>query len=165
MGLKNSERLKNAEKAAEFREKLLADQGGKDPILGIDITNPVLDHQHFPPYNCRQVLQSEVNAFEGKIYNAYRRYLKHLSNQPLPEVLRALATYLEGDYSEKPKHHTAIQDELRPFKRANAETQIRILNELSIEPAKNTSKRVRQMRAAILAGQITFEELVIKARK
>lgn len=144
-------RLKNSKEAKKHREATLESQGGLDPILRIQITRAVLDHMHFYPYKCRAALQSEVNAFEGKVYNAYKRYLTHLTNKPLPEILRALAEYLEKDFGASPIHHTAIRDEIRPFKRLSIEEQIKTLRELNIVPADTRAKRVKQYRAYILS--------------
>lgn len=148
-------RLKNVKDAKKFREELLLQQNNIDPILNILITRPVLDHQHFPSYNCRGVLQNEVNAFEGKVFNAYRRYLKHLTNTPLVDILKSLILYLEKDNTTMPVHYTAIKDELKPFKKLNAQKQINTLKGLNIAPAGSAKKRLKQMRKVILEGKQT----------
>ena len=158
------DRLKNAEDIKEYRNELLKEQMNTDPILEIQITDPVLDHQHFPPYKCRRVLQREVNAFEGKVYNAYRRYIKHLSNHSLPDVLRMLALYLEGA-GLGPKHSTAINAELRVFKRVPSDKQIKILKSLKIQPEPNAKKRIKQMRKLLLEDVISYDELVQKCKE
>lgn len=159
-----TERLKDAKQAKEYREYLLEQQGNCDQIIVKPITNAVLDHQHFAPYRCRAVLQNECNAFEGKVYNAYRRYLKHLTKDSLSNILRNLAWYLEQDYSNSPKHHTAIKSELRGFKKASAGKQKEVLTKLNIEPKETAAKRFRQMRTAVLGGVISIEKLEILLR-
>lgn len=147
------QRLKDVKEAKKFREELLTQQKNIDPILNIPITRPVLDHQHFPNYNCRGVLQNEVNAFEGKVFNAYRRYLKHLTKAPLVDILKSLILYLEKDNTKMPIHYTAIKDELRPFKRLSAKEQINTLKGLNIAPACTAKKRLKQMQKVILEGK------------
>lgn len=156
-------RLKNAEDIKEYRNELLKEQS-IDPVLGIEITDPVLDHQHFPPFRCRGVLQREVNSFEGKVFNAYRRYIKHLSSTSLPDILRALAFYLDA-HKLGPKHSTAINAELRVFKRAPSEIQIKILKSLKVQPEPNARKRIKQMRKLLLQDVISYDELVQKCKE
>ncbi len=159
-------RLKNSKEAQKLRNELLKKQDNIDPIAFINVTDAVLDHQHYGPFKCRAVLQREVNSFEGKVYNAYRRYIKHLkSNLDLPGLLRSLASYLEQDYSNMPVHYTGIIDEVRVFKRINSEKQIKVLKELGIEPAQNAKKRIKQIRKALLENKITYEGLQRKVNE
>ena len=92
------------------REKLLEQQQGLDPILKRKIKpeEGVLDHDHRSQH-CRAVLHRQTNAFEGLVFNAYRRCLEwldrtvdpksHRQYEPiaLSSVLRNLADYLEGE--------------------------------------------------------------------
>ena len=61
----------------KLREELLEQQGEQDPITGLPITDPVLDHDH-DSGAVRCVLQREVNSFEGKVWNAYKRFIRPL---------------------------------------------------------------------------------------
>ena len=74
------DRLKNNKDAATFRNKQLKAQGYIDPITGekIDPKDAVLDHAHFGEQRCRGVLHRECNSWEGKVQNAFNRYMKHL---------------------------------------------------------------------------------------
>lgn len=139
-------RLKNAQEAATFRNVLLLQQNNLDPIIQKKITDPCLDHQHFGEQHCRAVLQREVNSFEGKVQNAFNRYMKHLTDDPLPDVLRRLADYLEQDYSQNPVHHTALTADVNKFKRLPAQEQKSTLEGLGIVPAINTVQRAKQYR-------------------
>ena len=104
-------RLKAGKELKEYREHEVQKYQGIDPILDIKISAPCLDHDHNSGH-IRMVLQREVNAFEGKVYNAYRRYIAHLgSGLSLPEVLRRLAAYHERDYSLNPLHPTHKTDD------------------------------------------------------
>jgi hypothetical protein len=104
-------KLKHSE-IPEVRNLLLEYQDGIDPITKLKITDPVLDHQHDGGF-VRATLQREVNAFEGKVFNAYKRYIKHL-DVSLEETLIGLMEYWQMDYSENPIHpaHKTETDKL-----------------------------------------------------
>lgn len=101
-----------------YREAALKKQKGIDPISGLPITDPVLDHDHKTGH-VRQVLQREVNAFEGKVINAFNRYFKHLGVSKEDAVIQ-LVEYWGQDYSENPIHPKHLTDKdklLRKYKR------------------------------------------------
>jgi hypothetical protein len=139
-------RLKNQKDANQYRTELLKVQNGIDPITNKVITDPCLDHQHFGNQQCRGVLQREVNSFEGKVQNAFNRYIKHLTADSVSIVLRRLADYLEQDYSQCPVHHTALSVEVARFKRMSAQQQKDVLMGFGIVPGINTSIRAKQFR-------------------
>lgn len=85
-----------------WREKQLEKQARIDPITGLFISNPCLDHRHSDGI-CRQVLERETNAFEGKVFNAWRRYLRH-KGVTLETALSGLLAYYRVDYSGNPLH-------------------------------------------------------------
>jgi hypothetical protein len=97
------------------RAKLLEEQGGMDPIAAIPITAPALDHDHSTGH-CRAVLQREINAFEGKVFNAYRRYVRHLGVS-LDAVLLGLVVYHSRDWSQEPMHPTFRTDDEKRIRR------------------------------------------------
>lgn len=148
------DRLKNNKDAAQYRTDLLKQQKGLDPITGNKIHDPVLDHAHFGEQRCRGVLQREVNSFEGKVANAFNRYMKHLTNKPLPEILRNLADYLEQDNDTKPIHHTALGIDVKKFSRKPADEQKQILLSFGVEPESNQKKRANQARKLIKTGKL-----------
>ena len=101
-----------------YREAALKKQKGIDPISGLPITDPVLDHDHKTGH-VRQVLQREVNAFEGKVINAFNRYFNHLGVSKEDAVIQ-LVEYWGQDYSENPIHPKHLTDKdklLRKYKR------------------------------------------------
>ena len=101
-----------------LREELLKAQGGQDPITGLQIKNPVLDHDHASGY-VRCVLQREVNSFEGKVWNAYKRFIRPLGAS-YEDVLIALIEYWNKDYSNNPihpKHKTDTDKVVREYRR------------------------------------------------
>lgn len=96
-------KLKQSQLAA-YRQAQLEKQNFTDPITGLRIVNPCLDHSHDTGV-CRMVLEREVNAFEGKVFNAWRRYLRHLG-VPIETALSGLLRYYATDFSCNPTHST-----------------------------------------------------------
>ncbi|HAO2061956.1 TPA: hypothetical protein IHJ80_004936 [Escherichia coli] len=156
-------RLKDSKDAANYRKELLKKQNGIDPIIKEPITKPVLDHYHYGNQHCRQVLQNEVNAWEGKVQNSFNRYMKHLTDKPLYEVLRNLADYLERNNSipddEQVIHHTALTVDVNKFKRLPATQQNAILEGLGVVPGSNTTARVKQARKLIKDGKLNMVDI------
>ncbi len=156
-------RLKNPNEAAAYRKELLKKQNGIDPIIGIKITKPVLDHYHGGNQHCRQVLQNEVNGWEGRVANSFKRCLGHLTDKPLHEVLRNLADYLEKNNNIPPEeqviHHTALTVDVNKFKRLPATQQNAILEGLGVVPGSNTTARVKQARKLIKDGKLNMFDI------
>lgn len=152
-------RIKDSKEAGVYRNELLKEQKGLDPILGIKVTDPVLDHNHEGEQHCRATLQREVNSFEGKVFNSYRRFLRHLSDKELPEILRALADYYERDFDDKAIHHTALTVDTNKFKKLPSAEQCRILTVLGCVPESNTLKRSKQARKLIKEGKLNMGSL------
>ncbi len=152
-------RLKDSKDAGTYRNSILKKQNYIDPITKSKISDAVLDHQHFGEQKCRQVLQRECNSFEGKVQNAFNRYMKHLTDKPLPEILRNLADYLEKDYSENPIHHTALSVDVNKFKALPADRQREILISFGVQPETNVKKRCNQARKLIKTGQLNMLDI------
>lgn len=97
----------------QYRKILLDKQHGKCGITGLPIKSPVLDHDHSSGH-VRAVLEREINSFEGKVVNAYRRFGRHLG-VPIGELLTGLLRYWDRDYSNMPLHpkHKTPEDKLR----------------------------------------------------
>lgn len=154
----SKKRLKDAKEAAVYRKELLIKQKGIDPILGIKITKPVLDHFHQGHQHCREVLQNEVNGWEGRVANSFKRCLGHLTDKPLHEVLRNLADYLERNAStpeeEMVIHHTAMSVDVKKFKALPAKQQCDILESFGVEPGANVKLRANQARKLIKSGEL-----------
>lgn len=159
-------RLKNPKEAAEYRKHLLKEQNNIDPIIKEKITIPVLDHYHENNQHCREVLQNEVNAFEGKVTNSFRRYLNHLTDKPIHEILRNLADYLEKNNSipeeQQVIHHTALTIDVRKFKRLPAIKQNEIISSFGLIPESNSDKRSKQARKLIKDGHLDINKYLKK---
>ena len=102
--------VKDAKQIAAFRNKLILEQQGLDPILGEPLRKPCLDHDHFEG-KCRGVLSQCVNT-----------------QTSLSTALRNLADYLEQDFSGYPLHGGFKNDMLKFLRRCT--------NEKIIERAK-----------------------------
>lgn len=156
-------RLKNPKEAATYRNELLKKQKGIDPIVGIKITKPVLDHQHSGNQHCREVLQNEVNGWEGRVVNSYKRCLGHLTDKPIYEILRNLADYIEKNENipeeEQVIHHTALTVDVKKFKNLPAAQQCSVLESFGILPESNTKKRANQARKLIKSGDLDISKL------
>lgn len=95
-------RLKAKELKA-YRDQLLNSQGGLDPITGMRIEDPCLDHDH-KSGRIRGVLDRRTNAWEGKVINAWRRCGLQKAGAPLSWSLIQLASYIHEDYDSRPLH-------------------------------------------------------------
>ena len=62
-------RLKNAKEIAEYRDLALKKQKNLDPITGLLILKPALDHDHATG-KIRGVLDIRSNSWEGKVKNS-----------------------------------------------------------------------------------------------
>lgn len=141
------------------RDRLILEQGGIDPILKEKFVETVcLDHDH-STQRVRSALNRNVNAFEGKVVNAYTRCLSWLTDVPLPVILRNLADYLEQDYSQNPYHPGWIKDTQSKFNRLSEKDKARVLGEFGITDCKNSNERKESFRKIIMSRKYTYEYL------
>jgi len=95
------------EEFAKLRYKQWRKQNGICPILKqkIKYENAVFDHCHKNQAEVlgedgkgllRGVLHFQVNSWEGKVVNSFKRYGLHKLGTPLSEALRNLAGYLDN---------------------------------------------------------------------
>ena len=80
-------------KIKEFRD---ANKGKECPIFKISLEDAVVDHDHSTGV-VRGCIHRQANAWEGKVYNAWKRYGGNNANVTYVEALRKLADYIEGD--------------------------------------------------------------------
>lgn len=143
------------------REKMLKEQKGIDPVLKqpLKLTDAVLDHDH-QSQHCRAVLHRQTNAFEGLVFNAYRRCLEWSSSIPLPQVLRGLADYLEQDYTANPYHPGWIKRVETDFKALNANRQRHVLARMNASTeGANASARVAAFKSAVLLREFRYAKI------
>lgn len=133
--------VKDAKQIAAFREKLILQQGGMDPILGEPLRKPCLDHDHFDG-KCRGVLSQCVNTFEGYVLKAWMKYVSSYTETSLSTALRNLADYLEQDFSSYPIHAGYKDDMLKFLRRCTNEKIIeRAEADLGVIIPKGTPKQ------------------------
>lgn len=150
-------RLKDSKDAGKYRTELLKEQKGLDPIIKKPVKDAVLDHKHFGDQECRAVLERTINSFEGKVFNSFQRYVKHLTDDNISTVLRSLADYYERDTSHMPIHHTALTVDVKRFKALPAKQQIEILEGLGLVAESNVKKRSNQARKLIKEGKLDMQ--------
>ena len=137
--------LYTATDVKKVREILLEEQGGKCAVLGIDIKaagrTAVLDHAHDEEQYVRGVLERELNAFVGAAENAYRRHLGYWLPTPLPDVLRAVAAYLERPDDTRYRHNGWIRRLTTKFNKLPAAKQNLVLQSLCGKQGSNPAAR------------------------
>lgn len=122
--------------------KLKDAQKNEDPLTGKEIEKPCLDHDHKTGY-IRLVLDYNSNQFLGKIESARRRYLYKFTDKEIPKVLRAVAGYLEMDYTDNPIHPKFASILVKRFSRMSTADQKKILGRHGIE-AKTNAERTKE---------------------
>ena len=134
--------LYTSEDIKKVRRELFDLAKGVDPILRqeIDFNDSVLDHCHTTQH-CRAAIHRQSNAFEGLVFNAYKRCLQWLTDEPLPVILRNLAEYLEQSYDHNPYHNGWLKKVKTRFNKLNAENQKRFLNSFGYEQGTNGAQR------------------------
>jgi len=94
-----------------LREEYHTDQDNICPILKqeFDVGDMVVDHLHMTKKETigendagliRGCIHRQVNSFEGKVVNSFKRYGMNKFGMSLPNLLRNLADYLELEASE-----------------------------------------------------------------
>lgn len=141
------------------RSALLKQQGGKDAILQEEIKEAAcLDHDH-KSMRVRAVLSRGMNAFEGEVYNSYKRRLQYLTDKPLPVILRRLADYLEVDYSQNPYHPAWMKKVKTEFRKLSACRQNKVLLELGLESKPNAKAREQAFSKKLLDRSLGFDKI------
>lgn len=150
--------LISAKDVKSYRKLLLVKQGYIDPILGCPLLekDAVLDHDH-QSQHARAALSRQINAFEGKVANAYIRMLRWNTNKSLPDILRSLADYLERDYTNNAFHPKFIDKAITEFTKLPAAAKDSVLGVLGLVACgKNDKARRQSMLQYMKSGQIDF---------
>lgn len=149
------------------KDRLAKEQNGIDPILKEPFKETlVCDHDHTTQH-VRAALNRNSNAFEGKVWNAYIRCLKWLSDKPLSEILRNLADYYEQDYSHNPLHPGFLKRLCTDFASLNEAGKKEVLHLMHQPQGSNATERKALFRKALLSKKFTFFEVkeLIEERK
>lgn len=147
----------------KVRDTLLDEQDGKCACLGIQIKperTPVLDHAHDDQQLVRAVLEREVNAFIGVMENGYKRYFSYWLDKPLPEILRAVADYLEVPVGNRYRHPGWIKKVQSMFNKLNAQQQGTLLKSYGYPYGKNLIDRKMSFKKISMDREIGYEKLL-----
>lgn len=162
-----SEHLYTPSDVKRVKDRLAKEQNGIDPILKEPFKETlVCDHDHSTQH-VRAALNRNSNAFEGKVWNAYIRCLKWLSDKPLSEILRNLAEYYEQDYSQNPLHPGFLKRLCTDFASLNEAGKKEVLHLMHQPQGSNATERKALFRKALLSKKFTFFEVkeLIEERK
>lgn len=142
-----------------IRDILAEQQKGIDPILKVPFKEAkCLDHDH-ETQKIRGVLGRNSNAFEGKVFNAYVRCMRWLTDIPLPELLRNLADYLETDVKHLPYHPAWLKRVKTDFNILTAAQQNSLLLSLGGGIEANKEKRNASFSKILLQRDYTFDDI------
>jgi len=89
----------------------------------------------------RGVIDSEINAFEGRIANAYKKLSKPMKVLPLADLLESLVAYLRQPETRY-LHPKGFTDISKQFKRRKLDDQIAILEGLRQAGANVTTEEI-----------------------
>ena len=142
------------------KQRLLKDQRGIDPILKEEIQekDAVCDHCHVTQHT-RAALHRQTNAFEGLVFNAYKRCLEWLTDKPLSDILRNLADYVEKDYSNNPYHNGWVKRVSVDFNKLKESSKDNVLVQLGQPKGSNAKQRKELFRKAVLSRKFGYEML------
>ena len=143
-----------------YRNKLVTDQQGVDPILNESFKEVVVcDHDHTSQH-CRAALNRNTNAFEGLVFNAYKRCLSWLTDKPLPEILRNLASYLEKDYTGNPYHPDWMKNVKTKFNKLTSQQMDSVLLSLGSTKGKNLAERKKLFAKQVLRRDLGYTKIL-----
>lgn len=141
------------------RDELVKEQNGIDPILNEPFKETIVcDHCHSSQH-VRAALNRNSNAFEGLVFNAYRRCLQWLTDIPLPDILRNLAKYLEEDYSHHPYHIGWMKRVKTDFNKLSAKQMKQVLETFGKSDGKNIVERKKIFAGIILDRSLGYDKI------
>jgi len=133
------------------------------PISGVTMTNPALDHNHNTGM-VRGAIDAEINAFVGRIENAFKRLSLDVRQKPLPEMLRAVASFLEQPDTDV-LHPVGARDNIKRFRNSSKDKQLELLEGLreigmidrktNVLACRNSTERTDLFASAIKADKWT----------
>jgi hypothetical protein len=149
------------------RELLLKEQDGKCKITGQEIPTKqaVLDHTHDKSQVVRAVLHRQVNAFVGKVENAYIRLIAWWYPGTLSQLLRQVADYLELPTDSRYIHPGWIKKVQTEFNKLSESAKDDVLTNLELSKGKNSKERKEIFRKAVLSRKFTYKNLLNQINK
>jgi hypothetical protein len=148
-----------------WRNKLIKEQNGLDPITGEPFTGRVcLDHDHArtgeSAQRVRGVLSQASNTVEGKIKAIYYRYLAYATDQPLHVILRNLSEYYQKDNQHLPLHPAWIKTATAAFSGLSEPSKALVLGELGKANAGNSLVRKKLFLDAVKSKKFSYNQLM-----
>jgi len=130
-------------KLKEFRE---ANTPKKCPILKVKLSDAVVDHCHKTGM-IRGILHRQANAWEGKVFNSWRRYAQNNSLCSYIETLENLVQYLKRGCTDY-LHPVGLVQLGKRFAKLKKEEQVLALKQFNfkkdeINACVNTEDRVK----------------------
>ena len=121
-------------------------------VLGMDMDDVVVDHDHTTGM-IRGVIHRQTNSFEGKVFNAWKRYAMNNARVSYVQALRNLADYIETSKSLY-LHPVGLNQLSKRFSRLSKESQIFALKNLKgkiseIKSCQNGKDRCKLYRKLI----------------
>lgn len=142
-----------------IRDKLVKEQKGIDPILNEPFKEvAVCDHDHTTQH-VRSALNRNCNAFEGLVFNAYKRCLAWLTDKPLPDILEGLAHYLRQDYSHNPYHTGWLKKVKTEFNKLKSKQQDDVLIKLGSKAGTNLKTRKEIFAKLVLDRNLGYDTI------
>lgn len=152
--------LYTAAEVKAYKEKLIKEQNGIDPILKEPFKETVAtDHCHSTQH-IRAALNRNTNAFEGLVTNAWNRCLKWLTDVPLPTILRNLADYYEQDYTHHPYHPGWIKSVKAKFNKLKSAQQDEVLVALGSQKGNNLKDRKEKFAKIVLDRSLGYDKIL-----
>lgn len=156
--------LYSASDIQQVRQLLAKEQGNRDMLTGTSLEGrrAVLDHNHDDEQLVRGVLSHEVNAFIGKVENAYKRHIKYWLDMPLEELLDLSSKFIHKtkhypDY--RFRHNGWIKKIKTKFNNLNAKQKQEVLAKLGLSTGNNDLVRKKLFADCIKSKKYTFEQL------
>lgn len=133
-------------KVKKYRE---ANKSETCPIFEIPLDDVVVDHDHSTGL-VRGCIHRQANAWEGKVFNAWKRYGGNNANVKYSNALRNLADYIDRE-SSGILHPKGVTDLCKRFSRLSKENQLFSLKLLGyknkeINACINSRERVKLYR-------------------
>jgi hypothetical protein len=149
--MKKVDSLYTPKEVKEARKRLFEKAKGVDPILRekINFDDSVMDHDHTSQH-CRSAIHRQSNAFEGLVFNAYKRCLQWLTDKPLPVILRNLADYIETDFRDNPYHPGWVKRVTTDFSKLSSKQQDEVLLLIGTSVGKNAAERKKLFNKRLL---------------
>ena len=133
-------------------------QNGIDPILEEKFSEVVVLDHNWNTQHCRAALNRNTNSFEGIVLRGYKRCLQWLTDKPLPDILRSLATYLEQDYSRHPYHPGWMKRVNTDFNKLNAKGMQAVLENLGMQAGRNAVERKNIFKTALKRQDLGYDD-------